>query len=582
MTEPLQSGHHPDADQLSAFAEHALPPHEHQQTLAHLAVCAHCRAIVSLSLPLAEELLQPKPAPARRPWFSGWNLAWPVAVALAAMTLIIIHAYHGATSISPTPPTQIAASHPLEPPAPPAPPAPQPVPPAAPKAARIPVAKAATPAAATATAPAPAAGLANQPSPPSPADLARITVNGQAGQLAGMAFANVLSGGGIRGAVTDPAGSAIPNAEIVATNTDTGVQTRTKSGSAGTYSIQPLPVGPYVVEVVAKGFERLLQENIAVDNAAAVGLNMKMKVGGENTTVTITDAPPNLNTTDATLGGTVENELYANLPLSMNNGPRDPTAFQYLMPGVQQNPANNTNQAATTGSSGIYGGTGQNNLNQNYVEGAPVSNIAAQGSGAAVANAVPVDAVDQLSVQAASMANASGAGIPPVALTLARSITLQHPLPSGLPALSAVAAGHRQLAIDTANKLFLSNDDGLRWKPIPAQWKGRAVKLNPAALRAPAPQAAFAGKQVSPAPPPPPAAVAAPAVPAQTASAAATPAQTATATKQSVTTQSSVLSQKTSPAASQLGGFSTHFLFEVTTDTGEHWVSPDGLAWTRE
>jgi hypothetical protein len=220
--------------------------------------------------------------------------------------------------------------------------------------------------------------------------------------------AQTLTGGGIQGTITDPDGRAVAGAEITATETDTGVQTKVKSGSAGTYSIQPLPVGPYIVEVVAKGFQRVLQENITVDNASVVGLNVKMKVGGEDTTVTVTDAPPNLNTTDATLGGTIENELYSNLPLSMNNGPRDPTAFQYLMPGVQENPGNNTNQGSTAGASGIYGGTGQTNLNQNYVEGMPVSNISAQGSGTAVANAVSVDAVDQFSVQTSGASTSFG------------------------------------------------------------------------------------------------------------------------------------------------------------------------------
>ena len=222
--------------------------------------------------------------------------------------------------------------------------------------------------------------------------------------------AQTLTGGGIQGTITDPDGRAVAGAEITATETDTGVQTKVKSGSGGTYSIQPLDVGPYIVEVVAKGFERVLQENITVDNASTVGLNVKMKVGGENTTVTVTDAPPNLNTTDATLGGTIENELYANLPLTMNNGPRDPTAFQYLMPGVQENPANNTNQGSTAGSSGIYGGTGQNNLNQNYVEGMPVNSAGdnSQGSGTQVANAVSVDAVDQFSVQTSGASTSFG------------------------------------------------------------------------------------------------------------------------------------------------------------------------------
>lgn len=92
----------------------------------------------------------------------------------------------------------------------------------------------------------------------------------------------------------------------------------------------------------------------------------------------------------------------------MNGGPRDPTAFQYLMPGVQENPANNGNTkdangnlttGATNGNSGIYGGTGQTNLNENYIEGVPVSNINQQGSNNPISSAVSVDAIDQFSVQ---------------------------------------------------------------------------------------------------------------------------------------------------------------------------------------
>ena len=130
--------------------------------------------------------------------------------------------------------------------------------------------------------------------------------------------AQTTSGGGIQGTVTDPTGAGVPKAEITATNTDTGVQTKKTSGSTGTYSIQPLQAGNYNVEVVAKGFQRLLQENVTVDNASMFGLTLKLTVGGENTTVTVTDAPPFLNTTDATLGGTIENELYSELPLSMS------------------------------------------------------------------------------------------------------------------------------------------------------------------------------------------------------------------------------------------------------------------------
>ena len=136
------------------------------------------------------------------------------------------------------------------------------------------------------------------------------------------------SGGGIEGTITDPTGAVVAGAKITATNTDTGVPFTRVSTNSGSYSISPLPVGTYNVEVVATGFQKLLQEKVDVNNASMYGLNLKLSMGSTGDTITITDAPPYLDTTDATLGGTIENELYSALPLSMNGGPRDPTAFQ--------------------------------------------------------------------------------------------------------------------------------------------------------------------------------------------------------------------------------------------------------------
>jgi hypothetical protein len=229
---------------------------------------------------------------------------------------------------------------------------------------------------------------------------------------AGLALhAQSSAGGGIQGTITDPTGAVVRDAEVTATNTDTGVATTRKTNNDGVYSLI-LQTGPYNVEVVAKGFERHLQENVSVDNATMLGLNVKLTVGAATETITITDAPAFLDTTDATLGGTIENDLYSQLPLSMNGGPRDPTAFQYLMPGVQENPANNTGEGANNGNSGIYGGTGQTNLNENYIEGVPVSSIQSQGSSVPVQNAISVDAVNQFSVQTSGASTSfGGAGV---------------------------------------------------------------------------------------------------------------------------------------------------------------------------
>jgi len=77
---------------LTAFAEHALPQHEQEQTLAHLAACADCRQVVFLAQQAVEdEVVAAEPVRARRPWFSGWNPVWPALVAVAGMVAFSVH-----------------------------------------------------------------------------------------------------------------------------------------------------------------------------------------------------------------------------------------------------------------------------------------------------------------------------------------------------------------------------------------------------------------------------------------------------------------------------------------------------------
>lgn len=208
--------------------------------------------------------------------------------------------------------------------------------------------------------------------------------------------------GTIQGTVTDQTGAAVPNAKIAVLNVDTGVAVTRVSNNSGTFNVSPLQAGHYSVTVTAKGFETLVQQKVTIDSLQVLGLNLKLHIGAETETVTITEAPPMLETQDASLGGTIENELYTDLPLSMNGGPRDPTQFAYLMPGVQE----------AGGSTGVYGGTGQEFLNQNYINGIPVSTINAQGDPTTVRNAVSVDAIDQFQVKTNGASVAfGGAGV---------------------------------------------------------------------------------------------------------------------------------------------------------------------------
>src|ERR1700761_7119582 len=116
MSELLQSGHHPDADQLSAFVEHALPRHEQEQMLAHLAICPDCRSIVSLSLPPVEEAPGLHHEPVRKSWFFGGGFVWPAAAALAGLVLFMVHVHNaGVQRKIGVAPTQLAVSNPPAP-----------------------------------------------------------------------------------------------------------------------------------------------------------------------------------------------------------------------------------------------------------------------------------------------------------------------------------------------------------------------------------------------------------------------------------------------------------------------------------
>lgn len=214
------------------------------------------------------------------------------------------------------------------------------------------------------------------------------------------AFAQTGGQGAIQGTVTDPSGAVIPNATITAMNMATRVSTMRTSSSDGLYQISPLQPGHYTVTVEAQGFQLFTQENLSVDAMHVTSLNVKLNVGTAAEQVTVTTAPPALDTTNPTLGGIMENETYENLPVLMGGQQRDPTAFATLMPGAQPG-------ARTP----VISGT-SNYLAEVYLEGIPLTTASQQGDNRNIFNSVPVDAVDQLQLLTSSMpAEYQGAGL---------------------------------------------------------------------------------------------------------------------------------------------------------------------------
>jgi hypothetical protein len=208
----------------------------------------------------------------------------------------------------------------------------------------------------------------------------------------GAAFGQIAGTGTIQGTVTDPSGAVVPQAQVTATNVATGVETIRETTTAGFYAIAPLPAGAYTLKVTAPGFQTTTQANVTVDALATVSLSLQLQVGSSTQQVTVTETPTMLHSDDATLGGTMENNVYTSLPLAMNGVPRDPTQFIALMPGV----SGMSTQVAGPTTESFNGYRGGNEL---YVEGLPLTFPAGQGDTRNLAFGVSVEAVEQFQAQ---------------------------------------------------------------------------------------------------------------------------------------------------------------------------------------
>ena len=197
----------------------------------------------------------------------------------------------------------------------------------------------------------------------------------------------VTGNGVIQGTVLDPSGAIVPGAAVTAIEVGTGVKTSRTTTEAGFYVLSPLPPGEYTVSVSASGFQTLVQEHVVVNALSVVGLNLTLQVGTSSQQVTVTGAPPPLESSTGSLGITIPNDAYTALPLPMSGGPKNPEGFIYLLPGVQNG-------------SGFVGNIngGEAFSKEIYVNGLPLTTSELQGDFRNLTTATSVEVVDEFKI----------------------------------------------------------------------------------------------------------------------------------------------------------------------------------------
>ena len=186
------------------------------------------------------------------------------------------------------------------------------------------------------------------------------------------------SQGTIQGGVFDQTGGAVAGAVVTVTDVARGVTRTLTADGAGQYVANDLTPGTYTVRAEAKGFQAVEHPGVLVEVGQNIRVDLVVQPGEQTQTVTVTGELPSIDTTDATLGGTVSNESINALPLNGRNFDR----LLQLRPGVvpsvgggsaagpQTNGRRNTDdQLRVDGIAGMAQAQGSDILNATYRTG---------------------------------------------------------------------------------------------------------------------------------------------------------------------------------------------------------------------
>ena len=200
--------------------------------------------------------------------------------------------------------------------------------------------------------------------------------------------------GRILGTVADQTGGVISGATVSIIDKDRGVARTLTTDDAGEYNAPTLIPGTYTVKVEAKGFKTTERQNVLLEVGKEVRVDLTVQPGEQVQTVTVTEAVPLVETTNATLGGTLNNAQIQDLPLNGRN-------YQYLLnlrPGVMIQPGGgpwtqSTNNIRPDESAWMVDGV----LNASFYDARPVTGASSFITDGATI--LPIDAIQEFNLE---------------------------------------------------------------------------------------------------------------------------------------------------------------------------------------
>jgi len=137
--------------------------------------------------------------------------------------------------------------------------------------------------------------------------------------LFSLSLAAQTTTGRMLGSIRDESGASLPGATVTVTDVQRGNSRTVITDESGAYVIPDLIPSSYTIRVDALRFKSMERPEIRIEVASDVTIDFTMSLGEVNETIVVTETVPLVNTTSATLGGTLSNKEINDLPLNGRN-----------------------------------------------------------------------------------------------------------------------------------------------------------------------------------------------------------------------------------------------------------------------
>jgi hypothetical protein len=138
----------------------------------------------------------------------------------------------------------------------------------------------------------------------------------------------------LAGTVRDTSGAVLPGATVEASSPALIEKVRTAvSDGSGQYRITELPPGSYVLTFSLSGFTTVKRDGVTLSGSGVIPINMELRVGTLQETVTVTGAAPLVDTQTTRREVVVNAETIGTLPITRSYG-----GVLYAVPGLSVAP----------------------------------------------------------------------------------------------------------------------------------------------------------------------------------------------------------------------------------------------------